>query len=600
MNDPFALVGTTIAGKYRVERVIGEGGFGVVYAGVHLGLSQPIAIKCLKPVDGVGGTDFTLATFLREARLLFALTHPGIVRLYDVGELVVRDGAGSKAAPYVVLELIEGRTLHAEIQERRVGRRPPFSRAEIGKLCDDVLSALSFAHASGVVHRDVKPSNIMVVTRGDSLAAKVLDFGMAGGPHGGASTTVLGLTPRYASPEQWDTAYGAVGAASDLFSMGLVLEEICTLAPTIQGSNVAELMAAVLDRARAPRIRHARPDLAALDAVVAGATRVSPPERYPSADAMLHALRQALAWGAGGAAVEDPRAWRGGPDTAREIPASQGHTRAPATSVMPATSALVAPTLATAPPTLQTFSVTQPPSVAAPAGPFVPAYGSTPRGLVASTVGGPPRRREGRGALLALAVAAIGLVIFVPVLVGVALFVVPTILEDRARGRGPEVSGKGGDEEPQPAVVLPIVTPPQTPPELPDPPKVVAVALPMEVRIDGTKNLGGHERAVREIVREHGPALQDCFQRVSSTSAWEVGVRVTWRNEDTRRLRFQIKENGDRSADVVAVDALAVCVAEEVRAWPWLPALSSASLRTRREADLPYVEFTARRLSAPR
>ena len=172
-HDPFELVGTTIADKFRVERVLGEGGFGVVYAGMHVTLGERVAIKCLKP-EGFSAEDNARAAqaFLREGRILFGLGHPAIVRLYDVGIIE------SRQIPYVVLELLNGKTLEAEIASR-AGARRHFSRDEILALFTPMLEAVAFAHERGIVHRDLKPSNIMLVDEGGRLQPKVLDFGTA-------------------------------------------------------------------------------------------------------------------------------------------------------------------------------------------------------------------------------------------------------------------------------------------------------------------------------------------------------------------------------------------------------------------------------------
>src|SRR5439155_8293741 len=125
----------TIAGKYRVDRVLGEGGCGIVYAGMHVVVSSAVAIKCLKPVSGDRTAEARMTeAFLREAQLLFALTHPGIVRLYDVGSL---DGASGShlPVPWVVLELIDGPTLEAEIA-RRASESRHFSVHELAQLFD--------------------------------------------------------------------------------------------------------------------------------------------------------------------------------------------------------------------------------------------------------------------------------------------------------------------------------------------------------------------------------------------------------------------------------------------------------------------------------
>src|SRR5262245_45562483 len=111
-RDLFRLVGTVVEGKYRVDRVLGEGGFGVVYAGTHLYLGQPIAIKCMKPLGETRAQEERMASlFLREANVLFSLTHPGIVRLYDIGVINLE----LHQVPFVVLELLDGRSLGEEI-----------------------------------------------------------------------------------------------------------------------------------------------------------------------------------------------------------------------------------------------------------------------------------------------------------------------------------------------------------------------------------------------------------------------------------------------------------------------------------------------------
>jgi len=646
--DRFGLVGTTVAGKYRVERVIGEGGFGVVYAGVHLGLGQPIAIKCLKPSDGSpGGTDFTLATFQREARLLFGLTHPAIVRLYDVGEIVLPPSGGqpgglplgpgqpSKAAPYVVLELIEGKTLHSELHQRRTGQLPPFTRGEIGRIFDDVLSGLAFAHASGIVHRDIKPSNIMVVTREGGLAGKVLDFGMAAGAQGGGFTTVAGLTPRYASPEQWDTSYGQVAFASDLFSLGLVLEEACTLVPTIQGNSVGELMAAVLDRSRVPRIRAARPDLAALDEVVARATRVDPRERFPSAEALLRTLRAALAapvsvGGSLDATVTEAsvRSEGGSGHGTSLLPAMTTPSSGGPMTGGPMTSA--PPTQVTAPPTLDASSLdpsrmrmralsgapgaahahahAHPANLHSPTAPpnapphVPPGAGSGPS--VLAPVTSTPSARQRSWGMIAIA-SAVALQVF-----GFAwVYLFPVVYDHIILSRTKD--GAGDDEDEPKGARATGAAPPGRPVVIGTPPASTATpaasppasaspaasttkpaARPIPLQIHATKNLDRFEAACRDTVTEDAPALNRCFDLLPATSSWALNVRVTWKDAGGRRIRMRISENGDKSLNEAAVGKLSDCASDEIREWQW-PEVTSPM---RQETEQPYIDFTVQRL----
>lgn len=127
--DPFRLVGSVVDGKYRIDDILGEGGHGIVYAGTHVLLGAPIAIKVLKPFHTAADVKKSHDLFLREARILFALTHPSIVRLYDVGELETPIGK----TPYVVLEKLDGHTLGAEIGTR-IEEKRAFSVDEIRRM----------------------------------------------------------------------------------------------------------------------------------------------------------------------------------------------------------------------------------------------------------------------------------------------------------------------------------------------------------------------------------------------------------------------------------------------------------------------------------
>jgi serine/threonine-protein kinase len=300
VHDPFRLLGTVVADKYRVDRVVGEGGFGVVYGGTHLLLGQPVAIKCMKPFGGnADEVRHTVDVFLREARVLFSLTHPAIVRLYDVAVLRV----GQEQVPYVVLEMLAGISLEKEIERRARAGGPHFSAAEIARVFDPVLDALAFAHERGVAHRDLKPSNIMLPAAGD-VGAKVLDFGTAlVGPPVQSSLRRTGFTPRYAAPEQWDTAMGPTGAHTDVFALGLTLAEACALRPMFEG-GAPQIIAQAMDSMRRPSIAPTRPDLPpSLDEVIRRATRVAPGERFANAREMLAAFRAAVGQEAGAPAT---------------------------------------------------------------------------------------------------------------------------------------------------------------------------------------------------------------------------------------------------------------------------------------------------------
>ena len=302
-GDVFGLVGTTLADKFRVERLLGEGGFGVVYGGTHLVLGVPVAIKCLKPVGVTEAQrEHNAQAFLREARILFGLGHPSIVRLYDVG--VVPQGQ----VPYAVLELLRGPTLQDEITTRAVqGKR--FDKDELVSIFAPIFEAVGYAHERGIVHRDLKPANLMLVTDGHRATPKVLDFGTARGGLGtgevvapsafaasvAAGSERTGFTPLYAAPEQWDAAYGATGPATDVFSLGLTLFEACLLAyPFDVSGGLMAIWRAVSDDRRPP-LRTVRPDLPdELEEVLRRATRVRSSERYADARELCASFRTAM------------------------------------------------------------------------------------------------------------------------------------------------------------------------------------------------------------------------------------------------------------------------------------------------------------------
>jgi len=298
--DPFGLIGTTLADKYRIDRLLGEGGFGVVYAGHHLLLGQPIALKCMKPSSGnVAEQQRVTDLFLREARVLFSLTHPNIVRMYDVGTLPMSaplpNGAWASSVPYVVLELIDGRSLQDEIGQRRARGGPHFGAAELSSLFRQILEGVGFAHENGVVHRDLKPSNVMLVGSGSSWVIKVVDFGIARVAASAETTTGAPFTPLYAAPEQWDASLGSVGPATDLFAVGLMFVEACTLTKALPSDSLAQVVGAVMDPNRRTRVGVTRPDLStSLDEIVAWATRVRPHDRAPSARSLQQSLVAAL------------------------------------------------------------------------------------------------------------------------------------------------------------------------------------------------------------------------------------------------------------------------------------------------------------------
>ncbi|MBX7113608.1 MAG: serine/threonine protein kinase [Myxococcaceae bacterium] len=210
--------GKTVAGKYRVEQQIGEGGMGKVYKATQLMLDKPVVLKVLRP--DLLSDDRTVARFQREAKAASRLNHPNSISILDFGQ--AEDGA-----MYIAMEYVHGKDLH-----HILSREWPLPEARVAKIISQVLSALADAHSAGVIHRDLKPENIMVEQRrGDPDFVKVLDFGIAkiqdDTTEEGPALTKAGFvcgTPEYMSPEQ---ARGAkIDHRSDLYAVGVILYQL--------------------------------------------------------------------------------------------------------------------------------------------------------------------------------------------------------------------------------------------------------------------------------------------------------------------------------------------------------------------------------------
>jgi serine/threonine protein kinase len=209
------IAAVLVAGRYELHEILGRGSMGIVYSGRDRVLDRPIALK-LFPADS---SDVERAArYEQEARLLARLNHPSLVTVYDVG-IDATDEDGPK--PYLVMQLVDGHTLRERI------KRGPLSVAEVTALTTQLSSALAHIHERGIVHRDVKPANILL-TPGDGGAATLTDFGIARLIDGARMTSTgftLG-TANYLSPEQLGGQ--SVGPPSDIYSLGLVLLECLT------------------------------------------------------------------------------------------------------------------------------------------------------------------------------------------------------------------------------------------------------------------------------------------------------------------------------------------------------------------------------------
>jgi serine/threonine protein kinase len=245
MNCP-VNPGDVLAGKYRVEEVIGEGGMGVVVAARHLELDQRVAMKFL--LSSLTENKEATARFRREARAAVKIQSEHVARVLDVGAM-------ENGTPYMVIEYLHGRDLAAELKER--GK---FDPSEAAELVLDACEAIAAAHVVGIVHRDLKPSNLFLTQRSDySRCLKVLDFGISKSLTGDSSDSQFGLTrtravvgsPLYMAPEQLESSRNADERA-DIWSLGVILHELVTGSVPFRGESLPQLVRAVLvgDRLR--------------------------------------------------------------------------------------------------------------------------------------------------------------------------------------------------------------------------------------------------------------------------------------------------------------------------------------------------------------
>jgi eukaryotic-like serine/threonine-protein kinase len=270
------VIGETLSGRFRIERLLGRGGMSSVWQAYDEELGRPVAIKLLhtQRLESAESVD----RFEREARTLALLAHPGIVTVIDRGET---DGR-----PFIVCELVDGRDLHERISLE--GRLPI---TEALAIAVQVAGALAYAHERGVVHRDVKPHNVLLTADGH---AKLTDFGIARVDDAPGLTNpgrVLG-TGDYVAPEQ---AQGLpLDGRADIYALGALLYHCLTSAPPYRGSSFVEIAEQHL-RAPVPSVQSRRPEVSdGVEAIVAQALAKSPDDRFADVGAMGSALEAEL------------------------------------------------------------------------------------------------------------------------------------------------------------------------------------------------------------------------------------------------------------------------------------------------------------------
>ena len=264
-------------GRYAIERKLGQGGMGVVYAAKDERLERVVALKTMA---ALGADETARKRFWREARAAAAVNHPNVCQLYEIGE--------ENGELFIAMELLDGEPLSERL------KRGALSVADAVPLGLGILSALSALHARGIVHRDLKPSNVFLTPHG----VKLLDFGLARPAETAAAeslatgadltgTGVLVGTPRYMAPEQ--IAGEGLDARSDLFAAGAILFEMLAGRPAFTGRTMVEILHATLHEQ--PPALTGSPAIAAADRVIRRALAKRPDDRPASADAMAEELR---------------------------------------------------------------------------------------------------------------------------------------------------------------------------------------------------------------------------------------------------------------------------------------------------------------------
>jgi predicted ATPase/Tfp pilus assembly protein PilF len=271
--------GYKVLGPCILYEVLGRGGMGVLYRGRHLNLDVDVAVKCLDPGLLVRDEEFVFR-FQREARLAARMNHANVVRVYDVSE--------SSGVHYLIMEYVEG-----EDARRRVHRKGPLPVQVALQVIEGAARGLAEAHRCGMVHRDIKPDNILISDGGE---VKIADLGLAKAISSETGVTLestLMGTPRYMPPEQWDDIRSA-GPQADIWALGATLYFLLLGEDAIQGEGVYQVMNR-LSKEPFPDIREKEPDVPEEVArIIVRATRRDPSSRYPTVEDMMVDIREIL------------------------------------------------------------------------------------------------------------------------------------------------------------------------------------------------------------------------------------------------------------------------------------------------------------------
>jgi eukaryotic-like serine/threonine-protein kinase len=296
-KDPLGIAGQTIAEKYRIDRLVGEGGFALVYRAVHTIWNKPVAIKFFNGLSNapLDQREQFRDAFIQEGALLTELSSQtaAIVQARDVGTYTSPDG---QWMPYMVLEWLEGKPLDELIDTERAQGAPPWTTAEVISLLGQAAAALDVAHGKGIAHRDIKPANLFVLGEGarDGRATlKVLDFGVAKmmsdntqlkAALAKTGVGITSFTPQYGAPEQFNRGYGATGPWTDVYALALVAVELLTGKVALDGDDLIQLAFASGNPERRPTPRAQGAAVSdPVERVFQKALAVKPEDRYARA-----------------------------------------------------------------------------------------------------------------------------------------------------------------------------------------------------------------------------------------------------------------------------------------------------------------------------
>ena len=322
-EDVFRIVGTTQAGAYRVDEVVAEGGFAVVYRAYHQSFRAQVALKCLKVPESLGAQHYAefLERFREEGELLFRLSSssPAVVRPLHVGVLEGTD----QFVPFIALEWLDGHTLDIWVEARRTRGEPPLTLKEALRLLTPTARALERAHhfpgPGGevcILHRDLKPENVFVAELHGEVSAKILDFGIGKvktvatqmvGHQSAREDAITAFTPAYGAPEQWlPKRFGQTGPWTDVWGMALTLLFCLSGRPPFEGDHAA-LLGSAIDPGRRPTPRNEGVDVPdAVESVFARAVAIDPRDRYQDVGVFWTDLHRAAGMREGALSIPPP------------------------------------------------------------------------------------------------------------------------------------------------------------------------------------------------------------------------------------------------------------------------------------------------------